>query len=167
MADDYVVPRPRSAGASLLASSRTVLSATADSGYGTVSRNSGPSEAADKGKQVPGRQNLPKSSSKFEDLQNRLEDWQNGLEDWKDRLRARAFAKLLRDATDIRSPSSYPQLAAVLPDLLHTYAHRLLSIQKEGITLEGESWWFVMEHRQLVYVKASGRGKPSCRGLFH
>lgn len=160
MADDYVVPRPRSAGASLLASSRTVLSATADSGYGTVSRNSRPSEAADKGKQVPGRQNLPKSSSKFEGLQNRLEDW-------KDRLRARAFAKLLRDATDIRSPSSYPQLAAVLPDLLHTYAHRLLSIQKEGIKLEGESWWFVMEHRQLVYVKASGRGKPSCRGLFH
>lgn len=160
MADDYVVPRPRSAGASLLASSRTVLSATADSGYGTVSRNSGPSEAADKGKQVPGRQNMPKSSSKFEGLQNRLEDW-------KDRLRARAFAKLLRDATDIRSPSSYPQLAAVLPDLLHTYAHRLLSIQKEGIKLEGESWWFVMEHRQLVYVKASWRGKPSCRGLFH
>lgn len=160
MADDYVVPRPRSAGASLLASSRTVLSATADSGYGTVSRNSGPPEAADKGKQVPGRQNLPKSSSKFEGLQNRLEDW-------KDRLRAGAFAKLLRDATDIRSPSSYPQLAAVLPDLLHTYAHRLLSIQKEGIKLEGESWWFVMEHRQLVYVKASGRGKPSCRGLFH
>lgn len=160
MADDYVVPRPRSAGASLLASSRTVLSATADSGYGTVSRNYGPSEAADKGKQVPGRQNLPKSSSKFEGLQNKLEDY-------KDRLRARAFAKLLRDATDIRSPSSSPQLAAVLPDLLHTYAHRLLSIQKEGITLEGESWWFVMEHRQLVYVKASGRGKPSCRGLFH
>lgn len=160
MADDYVVPRPRSAGASLLASSRTVLSATADSGYGTVSRNSGPSEAADKGRQAPGRQNLPKSSSKFEGLQNRLEDW-------KDRVRARAFAKLLWDATDIRSPSSYPQLAAVLPELLHTYAHRLLSIQKEGIKLEGESWWFVMEHRQLVYVKASGRGKPSCRGLFH
>lgn len=161
MADDYVVPRPRSAGASLLASSRTVLSATADSGYGTVSRNSGPSEAADKGKQVPGRQNLPKSSSEFEGLQNRLEVWKDC------RLRARAFAKLLRDATDIRSPSSYPQLAVVLPDLLHTYAHRLRSIQKEGIKLEGESWWFVMEHRRLVYVKASGRGKPSCRGLFH
>lgn len=162
MSDDYVVPRPRSApdGASLPASSRTVLSATADSGYGTASRSSGPSEAADKGKQVPGRQTLPKSSSKFEGLQNRLDDW-------KDRLRARAFAQLLRDATDIRSPSSYPQLAAVLPDLLDTYAHRLLSIQKEGIKLEGESWWFVMEHRQLVYVKASGRGKPSCRGLFH
>jgi len=114
------------------ASGRTVPY-SADSGYGTASRSSGPSEAGSKGKQV--------LKSSFEvPAQAQVED----------------FARVLRDAVDIRSP--YPtQLALRLPNLLDAFAHRLLSIRsREGIRTERELARFVKRNRQLVYVKTPG-----------
>lgn len=125
---------------------------SADSGYVTASRSSGPSEPSGKGKQARGRKPWFGLSSELPGLPNRTD-----LLDESDR--ALAFARLLRDAADIRCPC--PQLAARLPHLLETFAHRRLSMgNQEVIDSRRESTWFVMEYQQSVYAAEAFVGKP-------